>query len=195
MINKIFNYNNVSGQVELNTPEILLVKEFAELMDNKRNICNEDKEGKYKLRAFREFTYIWLALDWKSFYADYSEQERHTEALKDSGITEEEFNNPEFRAACRKYKEIQNSNRSIKMLHAAQTTVDNMIDYFETIVDLNERDANGKPIFKTKDVMGEISSLHKVHEELVILEGQVKKEISETTKVRAGAVDGYHPNF
>lgn len=195
MVNKIFQYDNARGQVELNVPEILLTKEFSELMKNERNICPEDPEGKYKLRAFKEFTYIWLAIDWQSFYRDYNEQERHREALKDSGLTEEEFNNPEFRAACRQYKKIQESNRSVKMLRAAQTTVDNFIDYFTTIVDLNERDANGKPIFKTKDVQAEISNLHKVAEELSILEDQVKKEISETSSVRAGAVDGFHPTF
>ena len=43
--------------------------------------------------------------------------------------------------------------------------------------------------------MAEIANLHKVHEELVILESQVKKEMSETSSVRAGAVDGYHPNI
>jgi hypothetical protein len=42
-------------------------------MNDERNICEEDKEGKYKLRAFREFTYIYLALDWQSPYADFSE--------------------------------------------------------------------------------------------------------------------------
>jgi len=58
------------------------------------------------LRAFREFTYIWLALSWKSIYSDYSEQERHEAALKDASLTEEEFNDPTFRAACRKFREI-----------------------------------------------------------------------------------------
>lgn len=195
MINKIFQYDNSRGAVELNVPEILLVKEFSALMENGRNKSKEDVTGNLKLRAYREFTYIWLAIDWQSVYADYSEQERKEEALKDSGITEEEFNDPVFRAACRKYKEMQESNRSIKMLRAAQNTVDNFIDYFNHIVDLNERDQNGKPIFKTKDVIAEISNLHKVHEELEILESQVKKELSKSTKVRAGAIDGYHPNF
>ena len=124
MINNIFVYDNVNGKIELNTPEILLVREFSTLMDPERNKCKDDPKGQYKLRAFREFTYIWLAIDWKSIYADYTEQERHQEALRDANMTEEEFNNPEFRAACRKYKEIQNSNRSIKMLHAAQAMVD-----------------------------------------------------------------------
>jgi len=49
------------------------VREFAALMDNERNKSKEDPEGKYKLRAFREFQYIWLALDWKSIYADFPE--------------------------------------------------------------------------------------------------------------------------
>lgn len=195
MVNKIFTYNNATNKIELNVPEILLVKEFSALIEPSRNKCKEDSTGQFGLRAFREFTYIWLAIAWDSIYADYSEQERHRESLKDAGITEEEFNNPEFRAACRKYRELQDSNRSIKMLKAAQNTVDNFIDYFNTIVDLNERDPNGKVIFKTKDVIAEISSLHKVHEELQILESNVKKEISETTNIRANAVDGFLPNF
>ena len=195
MIQNIFQYDNVHNRVELNMPEILLVKEFAELVKCERNICKEDPKGIKGLRAFREFTYIWLALDWKSPYSDYPEQERHKEALNDSGITEEEFNNPEFRAACRKYRQLQESNRSIKMLQAAQNTVDNFIDYFNTVVDLSERDANGKPVFKTKDIISEISSLSKVHEELKILEGQVKKEMMETSSIRGGATDGFLPNF
>lgn len=195
MIQDIFLYNNLNNRVELNTPEILLVREFAELIKPERNICKEDKIGTKGLRAFREFTYIYLAICWKSPYSDYPEQERHKEALNDSGITEEEFSNPEFRAACRKYRQLQESNRSIKMLQAAQNTVDNFIDYFNTVVDLSERDANGKPVFKTKDIISEISSLSKVHEELKILEGQVKKEMMETTSIRGGATDGFLPNF
>lgn len=192
---KVFQYDNVTGKVELNTPEILLIREFAALMDIKRNKCKEDPEGKYKLRAFREFTYIYLAIDWMSPYRDYYEQDRHQEALRDANITEEEFNNPEFRTACRKYRALQDETRSIKLLKAAQNVIDKFVDYFNNI-DVEERDEQtGKPIYKTKDVMAEISSLHKVHEELVILESQVKKEMSETSSIRAGAVDGYHPNI
>ena len=45
MIQNIFQYDNVHNRVELNMPEILLVKEFAELMKNERNICKEDPKG------------------------------------------------------------------------------------------------------------------------------------------------------
>lgn len=195
MTQNIFQYDNVSNRIELNVPEILLVKEFADLMGCERNICKEDPKGVYGLRAFREFTYIWLALDWKSIYADYSEQERHQEALRDSGITEEEFNNPEFRAACRKYRKLQDSNRSIKILQAAQNAVDKFTDYFNN-VDPEERDPlTGKPIYKVKDIMAEMSQLDKVLNELISLENSVKKEITERSTIRAGATEGFMPNF
>ena len=194
-MNNFFMYNANTGNVELNTPEILLVKEFEALLDKERNKCEEDPEGKYRLRAFREFKYIVLAIYWQSPYADYAEQERHQEALRDANITEQEWNNPEFRTACRKYRALQESNRSIKMLQAAQNTVDKFVDYFNNI-DPEERDEqSGRPIYKVKDIMSEISNLHKVHEELKILEAAVKKEISESTSIRAGAVDGFTPDF
>ena len=62
MIQDIFVYNNQTNRVELNTPEILLVKEFSELLSPARNKCKEDPKGVLGLRAFREFTYIWLAI-------------------------------------------------------------------------------------------------------------------------------------
>lgn len=193
MIQNIFQYDNVHNRVELNMPEILLVREFAELMKCERNICKEDPKGVYGLRAFREFTYIWLALDWKSPYSDFTEQERHREALTDSGITEEEFNNPEFRAACRKYRSLQESNRSIKLLQAAQNTVDKFIDYFNN-VDPEEREPlTGKPIFKVKDLMAEISSLSKVHDELIALESMVKKQLEVKTAYRGNVEEDFDP--
>ena len=194
MIQDIFVYNNQINRVELNTPEILLVKEFKALLEPNRNKCKEDPSGLMGLRAFREFTYIWLAICWKSVYSEYDEQERHQEALKDAEMTDEEFNNPEFRAACRKYRRLQEENRSIKLLNAAQNTVDKFIDYFNN-VDPEERDPlTGKPIFKVKDLITEISNLSKVHEELKVLEGMVKADLAQTTSIRGGAVEGYEPD-
>ena len=181
----VFVYDNVNNRLEINEGEILLVREF-------KNLFNKDK-SKDKRQAFKELTYIYLALDWKSPYSQYTELERHEEALRDSGLTEEEFNNPVFREACRKYRALQDSNKSIKMLNAAKTAVDRFIDYFEVIVDLNERDQNGKPIFSAEKVMKEVSNLTKVHQELIDLENAVKKELIEQSTLRAGAIEDFDP--
>ena len=180
----VFNYDSLNKQLEINEPEIFLVREFKALVDR-------DKE-----RAFKELTYIFLALDYKSIYSQYTEYERHEEALSDSGITEEMFNDPLFREACRKYRNLQDSNKSIKLLNAARNAADQFVDYFETIIDLNERDQNGKPVFSAEKVMKEMAQLSKVHEQLVALEAQVKQELEVQSGTRANVDEGFDPgNF
>ena len=51
---KFFAYDTQKNKIIVNEPEILLVKEFADLWTNERNACPEDPEGNQKLRGFRE---------------------------------------------------------------------------------------------------------------------------------------------
>ena len=132
-------------------------------------------------------------IDWASPYSDYTEQERHEEAMKDAKLTEKEWTDPTFRAACRKYRELQNSSRSLKLIKAAQDVVDKITDYFETL-DLQERDpVTGKPIFKTKDIMAELSNVSDVVEQLKTLEVLYKREQEQENglmgNVEIGAFD------
>ena len=190
----IFLYDNVNHTLKLNEPEILLIREFAALWSNDRNKTKEDPKGTKKLRAFKEFTYMYLMIDWQSHYSQFSEAERNEAAKQDSGITEEEFNDPVFRAACRKYREIQESARDIKLVRAAQNKVDELIDYFNEGSDLQERDPiTGKPIFKAKDIMGEMSSVSKVLDELDALEARVKKKQKAACGLRGGASEAHTP--
>ena len=181
----VFVYDNVNNRLEINEGEIFLVTEF-------KNLLNKD-QSKDKELAFKELTYIYLALDWKSPYSQYTELVRHEEALRDSGLTEEEFNNPVFREACRKYRTLQESNLSVRMLNAAKLGAQQFIDYFTIIADLNERDVNGKPVFDAKKHFETMSKMHDLHEELTSLENLVKKELTETSTLRAGAVEDFDP--
>ena len=181
----VFVYDNVNNRLEINEGEIFLVTEF-------KNLLNKD-QSKNKELAFKELTYIYLALDWKSPYSQYTELERHEEALRDSGLTEEEFNNPVFREACRKYRTLQESNLSVRMLNAAKLGAQQFIDYFTIIADLNERDVNGKPVFDAKKHFETMSKMHDLHEELTSLENLVKEELTETSTLRAGAVEDFDP--
>lgn len=174
----VFSFNNQLNRVEINEPELLLIKEFAYLFGLERNKTKGDPTGVKKTRAFREFTYIWLMLDWKSPYSDIPERLRHKDVLEDAKLTQEEFDDPHFRAACRKYRELQESSITIKMFQAAQNTVIKFIDYFNSI-DPQERDpVTGRPVFKVKDIMAEVKGLSEVSENLKTLELQVKKEQS-----------------
>jgi len=192
----IFRYDNEQDRVMIDEPEILLVKEFSDLLDEKRNKCKEDPTGKKHLRAYRDLTYIWLATDWGSFYANDPERIRHEQALSDAGITEEEYQKDEvLRAAKAKYIELQNSNLAIRSLSAAKTSVNKFIDYFNSL-DPTERDIEtNKPIFKVKDLMAEVNQLSGLIDQLQILEQKAKKEMVESSRMRGGVEEEILPDF
>lgn len=179
----VFEYDQKTGTVILNSADLALIDEF-------RTLIKRDKD-----RADREFTYIYLAIDWKSPYANFLEQERHQAALQDAHITEDEFNDPQFRAACRKYRALQESNRYVRLLKSAELVTDKIIDYFNN-VDLEERDEqSGKYINKVSDIQKAMKEASEQIETLKLIESLVKKELTEQSQIRGGAVEGFNPDF
>lgn len=179
----VFDYEQKTGTVVLKSADLALIDEF-------RTLIKRDKK-----RADREFTYIYLALNWKSPYANFSELERHEAALKDAHLTEEEFNDPDFRAACRKYRALLESNRYVRLLKSAEQVTDKIIDYFNNI-DLEERDeTTGKYVNKVSDIQKAMENASKQIETLKMIESLVKKEIAEQSAIRAGATEGYVPHL
>ena len=179
----VFDYDQGTGKVILNSADLALIDEFHTLIKRDKN------------RADREFTYIYLAIDWKSPYSGYSEQERHQAALQDGHITEEEWNDPSLRAACRKYRALQESNRYVRLLKSAELVTDKIIDYFDN-VDLEERDEQtGKYVNKVSDIQKAMENAAKQVETLKQIESLVKKEITEQSTIRAGATEGFIPDL
>lgn len=182
----IFLYNNSTGFLELNTHEILLVKEFEALWDIDRNKCEEDPTGKKRLRVWKEFKYIWLFADWKSPYQQYLEMEKHNAAIEDSGLTDEEWQDPTFRAAVRKYIEIKDSSRILSLIKTAHRTLEKMRVFLDNI-DLDERDPmTNKPIWKGKDILDNIGSIGTMADRLHDLEEKYKKDLLENSKTLRG---------
>lgn len=187
---KFFHYDDVNGEILINDESIFLTREFENLMEPNRNKTKDDKTGKKRTLAFKELRYIYLYLDWESPYFQFAEQDKHKEALTDSGLTEKEFDNVDFREACKKYQNIQESILEIKMLKAAMRAVEEVIHYFETM-DSSERDPiTGKPILKTKDIIAEIKGCKDLITSLRELEVQVKKGLETESKLRGDAIPG-----
>jgi len=181
---KWFVYDNVNGNISLDEEGLLLVEEFDALLSLDRNKTSTDKTGKQKLRAFRELKYIYLFFDWASPYFQFSEQDKHNEALKDSRLTQAEFDDPLFRAACKKYDSLQNSSLDLRLLKSAMGAVEKQIFYLDH-VDLQERDPiSGKPIFKSKDLIAEIKGCRDLISTLKELEYQVKKGMQTESTLR-----------
>lgn len=170
---------------------ILLVKEFKALLEPKRNKTKTDPTGENQELAQKEFTYMFLYLDWESPYFKHPEEDKQLAAFEDSGLTEANLDDPLFRAACNKYNELQNQNQSIRLLKACMSTIDNVIYYLEH-VDVNERNPNdGKPIFKTKDVIMEIKGAKDLIKSVNDLEKEVKEGMSNDNALRGDVEAGF----
>ena len=59
----IWDYNQKTGRAQLVTADLVLIEEFKKLLEPSRNKCKDDPSGLEHLRADREFTYIYLAID------------------------------------------------------------------------------------------------------------------------------------
>lgn len=106
--------------------------------------------------------------------------------MADSGLTEEEFNDPDFRAAVKKYLEIINSSRNLTLIKTAYRTLEKLRIHLDEI-DLDERDpVTQKPIFKAKDILDSLGSIGPMFDKLKELELNYKKDILEGKKSLRG---------
>ena len=166
---QIFIFDNATNSLRIDDYSILLVKEFAKLWEPERNKCKEDKKGASRIRAYKEFTYIYLVLDFKSPYFKYLEKEKHEAALADSGLDESDLKDPDF----------------VNAYH----TIYKMRVHLDTI-DFSEVDVDGKPLYKPKDVIGDLTSISKIRAELQTLEQLHKTEQEAAAAVRGGVALG-----
>lgn len=182
---KFFSYDSHRNTIIINEPEILLVKEFADLWTNERNACPEDPEGHKKLRGFKELIYIYIAIDWGAPGSKDTPGNRHRGAVEASGLTPEELKDEKLLAACRKYKELQDSSSVVgKMVETYTNKLHEMRIFIESI-DFNERsETTGMPVFKTKDMLSEMQTLSKALDSLKDLEDRYKAEQDEASGLR-----------
>ena len=186
---QIFIFDNATNSLRIDDYSILLVKEFAKLWEPERNKCKEDKTGKQRIRAFKEFTYIYLVLDFKSPYFKYLEKDKHEAALADSGLKESDLKDEDFLAAYHKYQEMQEADPILALIKTAYHTIYKMRVHLDSI-NFSEVDADGKPIYKPKDVIGDLKSISKIRTELQTLEEMHKTNQEAAAKVRGDVALG-----
>lgn len=173
---KLFKYENY--QLSLNSEEVLLIPEFKKLMERDRT--------KNKKKAFAEFTYIYLMLDWNSPFREYSDAEKEKEALRSAEIEAGDVD--EFvKAAMEKYDEIKNSNRILTYIKSSWRMLDKLKDYSDT-VDLTEvidsGPQKGKLVHSVRDVRDTIKQMPELIQKAKDLRNLFNEELEEDKNVR-----------
>lgn len=180
-----FVFDNADNVLRIDEYSILLVKEFKDLWDITRNKCKEDKTGKLRLKAYKELTYIYLVLDFKSPYFQYLERDKHNAALVDSGLKEEDLKDEVFLAAYHKYQELQEADPILSLIKTAYRTLHKTQVFLDNIDFTTDVDVDGRPLYKPKDVIADLKSIKEVRAQLQELEITHKKDLAAASnKVR-----------
>ena len=187
---KFFTYDVDYNKVVVNEPEILLVKEFADLWTNERNKTKDDPDGHLKTRGFRELIYIYMAIDWGAPGSKDTPANRQKYAIEASQLTEEELEDPIFKAACQKYKDLQDQSSTIGPMIQMFRNKLHEIQLFIESIDYNERTDSGTPVFKVKETFDAMQQLSKVVASLKQLEPKYKDEIQEASGLRGDTTPG-----
>lgn len=187
---KFFDYDSSKNEIVINQPEILLVKEFSDLWTNERNITKSDPKGIKKERGFRELIYIYMAIDWGAPGSKDTPANRHKYALEASRLTDEEYNDPVFRAACKKYQELQDASSTVGPMIQMFRNKLHEIQLFIESIDYNERTDTGSLVFKVKETFDAMQQLPKILTALKQMEAEFKEEQDEITGLRGDTRPG-----
>jgi len=90
-----------------------------------------------------------------------------------------------------RYREILDNIPAVRMLRTFRKALDDA-DRFLKNLDLNERDKNGKPIWKPKDIYDALDKLDAAYTKLKKIEKDVYKEFEVRGRIRGGFKRGYY---
>lgn len=199
MQQRIFVYDELTGEFFVNEQEIKLVNEFADLWVEAKKRCgcernengvligNPEAIGKYANYC----KFVYLVSDAASPYRDFTDTEKINSAGFDAMLTGEEVGMEELKRACKKWSEIQEQDRNIRLLRSAQFKVDEMINYF------SKPKEPGKTygIKEINDSIKALDELGNASDMLDRFEDRIRVGESTQSSIRSDAVEGILIDF
>lgn len=179
---------NEQYEVELNKEWILLIPEFSALLKRDKG-SKGDYRGDLKLKARKELAYLYFCLDFTSPLRYWSEEDKKAEALRYTGLAEEDIDDKVMEAWAVYEKLLEQSARSLKTLKALNKGLDALDSYFQN-VNFTEKDKLGKAYYTPEDYIGNITKLPKMRNALKEYEDAVEQELKADTGIRGKATLG-----
>lgn len=169
----------------------IVISTEALTINSFKKIWERDKT-KSKDRAIKELAFIFFYCDFKSPYSAYDEEDKLQVISEELLGKDKKFDlkDPLIVEAIESYKRTQET-FSMKFLKSAKKAAIELINFFNNIR-LDERNANGSPVYKPADITNALSQSVKVIEALDRWEEKVKQEINlQESKIRGGGQVGY----
>lgn len=213
-LKELFILNERTMLVELNKVWISTIKEFRVILERDKG-SKGDAQGRKKIQATREFTFIYHLVDYRSQYADYSEKDRLEAALKNSDLDpkfdytkDEELNQAvEVYSAFRETSGLLLLQELKQGLHASKRVVRRIRQDLERLLDNTEdmtpdqiKELGGKNDFivtiseRLDRIIAITQQLPKTLKAVEELETTIKKELADVPQLRGGSEMGIREN-
>lgn len=192
MIAELFVLNPDTLLVEINKPWITTIKEFRKLVVRDKG-SKGDIDGRKKLRATKEFTFIYHFVSYKSEFENYSETER-AEQSRINAELEDSFDyrkDEDLVLAIKKYKDLQDSpalrllTEAKEGLHLSNKVIRNIRKALETQLEATDFDQINSEIVVDEDATEE----EKANQKKAQYKKLIDDPITKITKTLKGILD------
>lgn len=165
-------------EAKLNKEWLSLIPEFAYLLKRDKGGGKGDYRGDKKLRARKEFAFIYFMLDFASPLYEWEPAERREEALRYTGLTEKDID-PYVMAAHDCYETmLHNASRSLRTLNAVYTSLDQLDNYFSTL-DFTEKDKKGELVHTPSAYLLNLQRLNTAYASVDTFKARVAQELKQ----------------
>lgn len=171
--------------VRPNKEWIALIPEFANLLKRDKGSPG-DGEGRKKLKARKELSYIFFFCDFASPIRDWLPEEKEQEALYYAGLTTEDLKDEGMKAAIAKYEELQvKAARSLRTYKSIKKGLDSLDHYMEH-VNFTDVDKKGELLHDPDKYAKLIERMTKVYQQL----REFEKFVEDDLKQGADSIQG-----
>lgn len=174
---KLFELDIDTNEVKLNRVWLWMVPEFADLLRRDKGSPG-DYDGRKKLRAIKEFTYIYFMVDFASPLRDWEPAEKHKEAVYYANLEQKDIDEG-VKIALKKYEELfLKSCKSLKTYKSLLEMLDKMDQNYKDI-DFTRTDKQGKLLYDPLTIGNSIIKLDQVHTAVANFAKRVEEELTQ----------------
>lgn len=213
LLKELFVLNPETQLVDINKPWLSTIKEFKVLLKRDKGTVNGNERR--KLRAEKEFTFIYHLVDYRSSFADFSEEERLASALANSDFDPKfDYQKDEaLAAAVEVYKALRDTPGLLMLyelkqgIHSSQRVVKKIRQNLNKLLDeldlMSEEKfdefsktlgSKNDPILLISDRMDRLmdiaEKLPKTLKSIENLEQEIKKELADEVQIRGKGEKG-----
>lgn len=176
--------------VELNKEWVMMIPEFAAVVKADKG-SKGDGDGRKKLKAKRQLSYIYFMVDPRSPIYEWEFEEKKAEALRYAEIKKEDVTSLVDKAYEVYEKMCSKASRALRTYHSVLKSLDSLDKYYEDI-DFTAKDKKGELVHNVSQFVLNLQRLGPAYDSLEKFRTRVMNDIKSSAGIRGNSTLGYY---